>query len=448
MTGVEFLKQAIKIIPDTIRIILTAYTDVNDIIDSINEAQVYKFLIKPIEPNDLLISVKRALEAYELGRQNIRLIEELKSTNENLEIMVAERTRQLEKSEEKYRTVFETTGSATVILEKDTTISLVNKEFCRISGYSREEIIGKKKIQEFIVAKDFEKIREFHYWNIIDKNESPGNYELHFINRWGNIKDMLMTIANIPNTRTVVASMIDITAHKEMEKEITQLDRLNLIGQMAAGIAHEIRNPMTTVRGFLQIQENKKEYTQDREQYDLMIGELDRANAIITEYLCLARNKAIDLEEQSLNIIIDSLFPLLQAIAIYSDKHVQVKLAEIPKIMLDKKEIRQLIINLVNNGLEAMLSGGKLTIRTFTDTNEVVLSVQDQGYGISDEVLEKLGTPFFTTKDNSPGLGLAVCYSIAARHNAAIDIETNSAGTTFLVRFRKIPEKQSSAVRC
>lgn len=473
MTGVEFLKQTITIIPNAIRMVLTGFTDVNDIINSINEAQVYKFLTKPIEPNDILISVKRALEAYELGIENINLIEKLKRTNENLENIVEERTcqlqksiislteqkeelenlikynnlieKELQKSEEKYRTVFETTGSATVILEEDTTISLVNKEFRRISGYSREEINGKKKMQEFIVDDDFTIIKEYYHLRQIDPNLVPRNYELRFIDRLGNIMNMLMTIAIIPKTKMSVASMIDVTARKQMEKEIARLDRLNLIGEMAAGIAHEIRNPMTTVRGFLQIHENKKEYAQYREQYDLMIEELDRANSIITEYLSMAKNKAIDLKVQSLNVIINPLFPLIKATAIYSDKYVQVELAEIPELLLDEKEIRQLILNLVNNGLDAMSSGGNLTIRTFVDINEVVLSVQDQGSGICDETLEKIGTPFFTTKDNGTGLGLAVCYSIAARHNAVINIQTGSNGTTFLVRFKIIPSTTFSS---
>ncbi|MHB8124021.1 MAG: GGDEF domain-containing response regulator [Desulfitobacteriaceae bacterium] len=96
MTGVEFLKQTIPIIPNAIRIILTSFTDVNDIINSINEGHIYKFLTKPIEPIDLLITVKRALEAYELGIENINLIEQLKQINQNLEKKVEERTRQLQ----------------------------------------------------------------------------------------------------------------------------------------------------------------------------------------------------------------------------------------------------------------------------------------------------------------------------------------------------------------
>ena len=98
MSGVEFLKQTIAIIPRSIRMILTGFTDINDIIDSINEGKVYKFLTKPIEPKDLLISIQRALEAYELEKQNIILIEQLKEMNENLEKLVQERTEQLQES--------------------------------------------------------------------------------------------------------------------------------------------------------------------------------------------------------------------------------------------------------------------------------------------------------------------------------------------------------------
>lgn len=92
--------------------------------------------------------------------------------------------------------------------------------------------------------------------------------------------------------------------------------------------------------------------------------------------------------------------------------------------------------NLVRNGLEAMPPGGNLNIRTFMDGKEVVLVVEDQGTGIDPVVLEKIGTPFFTTKDNGTGLGLAVCYSIANRHNANINVVTGPTGTTFFVRFQ------------
>jgi signal transduction histidine kinase len=166
-----------------------------------------------------------------------------------------------------------------------------------------------------------------------------------------------------------------------------------------------------------------------------MIDELDRANSIITEFLSLARNKPADLKLQNINLILQKLLPLIQADASNNGKFVEVELTEIFDLLLDEEEIIQLVLNLVRNGFEAMTSGKKLTIRTFLDGNQVVLAVKDQGSGIKPEVLDKIGTPFFTTKDNGTGLGLSVCYGIVERNNATINIETGSSGTTIFVRF-------------
>jgi signal transduction histidine kinase len=110
-------------------------------------------------------------------------------------------------------------------------------------------------------------------------------------------------------------------------------------------------------------------------------------------------------------------------------------LCDPPQIQVDEREIRQLIINIARNGMESMSGNGTLTIGTKSTTDEVVLFIRDEGSGLPPEILHKLGTPFLTTKEKGTGLGLAVCYSIAARHNARIDYETGEAGTTFYVRF-------------
>lgn len=243
---------------------------------------------------------------------------------------------------------------------------------------------------------------------------------------------------DVDGSLLVLGLGIDITEQKRMGKEIARLDRLNLVGEMAAGIGHEIRNPMTTVRGFLQMLGEKDDCTKYKDYFSLMIDELDRANSIITEFLSLAKNKAVEFKTQDLNHIVKVILPLISADAIVTDKHIEVDLDDIPMLLLDEKEIRQLILNLVRNGLEAMSPGGILTIKTFSEGDEVVLAIMDHGKGIEPDVLEKIGTPFFTTKDNGTGLGLAVCYSIAARHDAAITVDTGPIGTTFNVRFKKI----------
>lgn len=238
---------------------------------------------------------------------------------------------------------------------------------------------------------------------------------------------------NIPCYRTIIT---DLSEHKRLEKELSRLERLNLIGEMAASIAHEIRNPMTTVCGFLQLFRGKSEFVTHVEHFDLMTDELDRANSIISEFLSLARNKVVRLSYHNLNTIVTALFQLLQADALRTGINLQLDLGDIPNLLVDEEEIRQIILNLTYNGFQAMSPGGTLTVLTYVDGDSVVLAVQDEGTGIRPDLLEKLGTPFLTTKENGTGLGLAVCYSIVVRHNAIIKVETGAWGTTFFVRFR------------
>jgi signal transduction histidine kinase len=230
---------------------------------------------------------------------------------------------------------------------------------------------------------------------------------------------------------------IDVTDHKQMEKEIAQLDRLNLVGEMAAGIGHEIRNPLTAVRGLLQLLGEKEDNAKYREYYDLMIEELDRSNSIISEFLSLAKNKPVQLKAHNLNQMVNTMLPLISADAAITDKCVETDLNDVSDLQLDEKEIRQLILNLVRNGMEEMPRGGKITIKTYENNGEVVLAIADQGKGINPDILKNIGTPFLTTKENGTGLGLAVCYSIAARHNAVIEVKTGPGGTTFYIKFKK-----------
>ena len=204
---------------------------------------------------------------------------------------------------------------------------------------------------------------------------------------------------------------------------------------MAASIGHEVRNPMTTVRGFLQLFSRKPEFASYKEHFALLIVELDRANGIISEFLSLAKNKPMKLEQQNLNTIINAISPLIRSNATISNKSLSLHLELIPDLLLDEHEIRQLILNLVRNGLESMPPDTTITIRTFTEDNSVVMAIEDAGSGIPPELIEKLGTPFFTTKDAGTGLGLAICYSIAARHKASIKVATSPSGTTFFIKF-------------
>ena len=133
---------------------------------------------------------------------------------------ISERKRaeqEFRKSEKMYRTIFETTGTATIIIEEDTTISLANTEFTRLCGYSKGEIEGKKSWTEFFVKEDLERMIEYHHLRRMDPDAAPGNYEARLVNRKGDVRDVFITVAMIPGTRKSVASFLDITERKHME---------------------------------------------------------------------------------------------------------------------------------------------------------------------------------------------------------------------------------------
>ncbi len=342
----------------------------------------------------------------------------------------------LRESEARYRRIVETAAEGIWVIDRNCRTTFNNKKMAEMLGCAAEEMVG-KSLYDFIDNEWAAKVES----NIkLHQQGISKQYEFKFRRTDG--KELWAIISINPffelngQYSGALAMVTDITERKQLEKEMARLDRLDLIGEMAAGIGHEIRNPMTAVRGFLQLLKGKKEFAKHGEYFHLMISELDRANSIITEFLSLAKNKAVELKPSDLNTILASMLPLIEADALVTDKYINWEKQELPGLLLDEKEIRQLILNLARNGLESMSPGGKMNLRTFVEGEEVVLSVQDQGKGIEPGIIEKIGTPFYTTKENGTGLGLAVCYKVADRHNAKIDFETGQAGTTFFVRFK------------
>lgn len=396
------------------------------------------YIFKPLNPEVLRAKVDAFLRLHkcqcEVAKQSEILtsqVEELNRVNEQLtattlelcrneillENMVAERTQRI-------TSILESIKDAFFAIDEEYKFTYVNAAAELILDMPRREILGKTIFE--VLNHDVPLVERLI---AISQSKESATFETicPLTERWYEVRVY-------PAVKGLSVYLNDITERRLMDKELAQIDRLNLIGEMAAGIAHEIRNPMTTVRGFLQYAKSSKAVLKAA-NIDLMISELDRANQIITEFLSLAKNKNTNKSLNNLQKTIASMLPLINAEAMLNGKSVIPVIGEVPDFYYDDKEIRQLILNLVMNGLEAMEAGGIVTLSAYREGSDIVLAVADQGPGIAEEIRAKLGTPFFTTKDSGTGLGLAICYSIAARHQAVLDIESHESGTTIFVRF-------------
>jgi two-component system, sporulation sensor kinase E len=378
----------------------------------------------------------------ELEMNNVKLIAaeyQLSRTNRELESKIEERAQSLKQAFQEireshllFRSVFSMSPCLLAIrCLKEGTYLDINETWESVTGYTLDEMQQfEKDGLSFIQTED---VPGFSHPNANVNNAKVTFHAKNGGTRCGLLSKQLIELNGAFRQLIVI---LDVTEQEQWEIQSARLERLHLIGEMAAAIAHEVRNPMTTVKGFLQLCK-KKNNLLNEEYIDLMLQELSRANGIITEFLTLAKNKSTDLQTCSLNAAISSILPLLEAEALIGGKQVFADFGVVPALQLDEKEIRQLILNIAMNGLDSMEEGGVLLIRTIHihEEQQVVLQISDEGGGIPDEVMHRLGTPFLTTKENGTGLGLAVCYSIASRHKAVIDVKTGREGSDFLIRF-------------
>lgn len=334
-----------------------------------------------------------------------------------------------------FEAMVQNSNDSITTVDLDFKITSINPAGQKLYGYTPAEVLG----QEITMLAVPAGIREFR--KILSRAKSGEeilNYDMQRQKKDGEVIIVSLSISPIRDDQGHINGIMgihrDVTERKKMEAEMQKLDGLNLIGQMAASIAHEIRNPMTTVRGFLQLLGSKPGLQEYGNYFELMIEELDRANLIISEFLGLSRNNPIELREQNLNDILNKLLPMLRADALKNETTIIAELEEIPNVELNEQEIRQVILNLARNGLESMSAGGVITIKTLLEDGQVVIKVSDQGSGIPHQVLENIGEPFLTTKENGTGLGLPVSYNIVYRHGGTISIETGSGGTTFIIK--------------
>lgn len=223
---------------------------------------------------------------------------------------------------------------------------------------------------------------------------------------------------------------------KRAQAEIeNRLGKLEVVGQIAAGVAHEIRNPLTTLKGFLQLMAMKREDPQDLEYFDIMLKEIKQIEHISQEFLSLAKPTAPVLVPCDLNKLVLDISNIMLNKAFPSDMVFEKELSPTPPmVMADSGQLRQVASNLIKNAIDACQKEGRLLLRTAIIADKAIFQVIDNGSGFTDEIKEKLGTPFFTTKETGTGLGLTVCLRIVQSLGGEMELDSEpSRGTTVTV---------------
>ncbi|CAG9622957.1 ATP-binding protein [Sutcliffiella rhizosphaerae] len=255
--------------------------------------------------------------------------------------------------------------------------------------------------------------------------------------------DLNNTVTPVKNEAGYVIALIflmkDITDKKRTEEALMQSEKLSVIGELAAGVAHEIRNPVTVLKGFVQLLSRD---TKEKEFYLIMDKELERINQITNEFMALAKPQAIKIKKENIKDLIKEVCVFLESEAFIQQVVMEVVyLEEDIRIDCEANQIKQVLINIIKNGMEAMPDGGKIKIQYYLEAGNVYLSVMDEGHGIAKEMLENVGKPFFTTKGQGTGLGLMVSMKIIENHGGNLTIHSEEYnGTTIIISLPYLSE--------
>lgn len=233
-----------------------------------------------------------------------------------------------------------------------------------------------------------------------------------------------------------LGEMEHIVQSAKLFKELQRAEKMNAIGQLAASVAHEIRNPMTVVKGFLQIFKSKKELSAEEQMFvKLMIDEMNRAEQIINDYLSLAKPDMESAERVDAGELANKVMDLMNSYAMMA-KNITLETDISAGVFVNgnRSELKQVLINILKNGIEAMKEGGTLKLRVYRNASFGIFEIQDSGIGMTKDELARLGTAFYSLKEKGTGMGLMVCYQIIERMKGKINVLSEKGeGTTFII---------------
>ncbi|WML37826.1 MASE3 domain-containing protein [Clostridium sp. OS1-26] len=405
-----------------------------------NEEFLKKFPSKLLENRK---DTKNIVRTYKnLKGDNIKLSINSKRVRNGVLVFFSDtkKDQELENLHIQTETILKSIDNCILMFDKSGKVVLCNKALEEVLETSREDIIGmnisrlKKLIKVNVIEPSDLTLKD---------NTKKRLYHVALYSLKGNKKDMLFDLTAIRNVDGDIIGSIsigtDITEFKKEQQKLIQQEKLALLGQMGAEIVHETRNFLTTIKGRSKLISDVTQ-KQEVKKHALKINEeVDEVNRIISEFLFLSKPRETELMEVSMIDIFQSIKSMVKSSSLVKGIDVDFQLSKEERyVMCDEAELKQVILNICKNAVDAMTdkSNAKLKVETgFKESeNEMSIRITDNGVGISEENLKKIGTPFFTTKRSGTGLGLNVCYKIIKEHKGRIEIEsTLGEGTTFSI---------------
>lgn len=363
---------------------------------------------------------------------------QVKEYASHLEQKVDERTRELNELEKKYESVVENANDGVSIVQ-DGVFVFVNKKMAEMTGYSVQEWLGKDMLW-LVNTQQREKltkaITKLMPDNIILRNLFPKTYTLRILTKED--KELLLetssTLIDYKGKLAILTLARDLTERERMRKQLESAQRLAVIGELAASVGHDLRNPLTGIKGaayYLKMKLASKMDDKSKEMFDIIESDIQYSNKIINDLLDFSKDIQLIRTKTNIKSIVEKTLARIKIprkikILNYTDATLEV--------YVDVGQMNRVFENITRNAIEAMPRGGQLEIRSKLIDNSLKVSFQDTGEGISKEHMSKLGNPLFTTKAKGVGMGLAICKRLTEAHGGGISVESQEkAGTCVTV---------------
>ena len=330
----------------------------------------------------------------------------------------------LKLSEANYRLITENMLDMIRVLDEDGIVKYASPSHETVLGFSPEEYVG-KRIFDMVHPDDIPHVQKT-FANLLTTN-TASQFEFrvkHASGGWVHVESQgTPVLSENDEVKYIIVMARDISERKKIDELIRKTDKLSVVGQLAAGVAHEIRNPLTSVKGLLQIMQVEV----DKPNYiDIMLSEIDGVEKIVKEFLSLAKPQVSKISPININVLVEHVVTLISAQVILKNiEIVQEMEDDLPQLQCDENQIKQVFINILRNAVEAMESGGVIKIQAMScDTDKVKFRFIDQGCGIPVERIKSIGEPFYSTKEKGTGLGLMISHKIIQEHEGSFHIES------------------------